>query len=466
LLLGLGGSSTGAGNNGVWGKGVGASGVPRSISSNGVPRMPPRHGSGASLSSFVNDAGGGDFSALDATIGGGTLELDGGDEVLEVEGEWVGVKKREEQDGLPPKTTPQTKLTSTTTRHPSPLKRSSSTISQTKSDSSVSLTYPKSTRSSRSRSRSRSRNMRGESSMRMRSLGAAAAFAVEGEGGDGKGRVRGFSVGEEFGALAAMAVEPMIVPLSDVISVDQEVPSSSSRSRTSSVGSDFFSSQASDTGSSTPLSPPPPSNSLHGKSALYRIFLHTSSNGYIEFSFDNPNSHDILMAYLAAHLKPNQIPHKTENNAPVGGALQTMVLTPSKTEHRAPSSLSSTPRLLRTNSSSSCTLEKLQTKIINQRLQQESTPLEKVKENVASWMSSIVDCACCQDTTVAPDPDDKSTIEGRHSMKSSGIYANSIGKHNVSPASAKLKSRGIGGLSFEESSMGTSGSGSPKLTVE
>lgn len=303
--------------------------------------------------------------------------------------------------------------------------------------------------------------------MRMRSLGAAAAFAVEGEGGDGKGRVRGLSVGEEFGALAAMAVEPMIVPLSDVISVDQEVPSySSSRSRTSSVGSDFFSSQASDTGSSTPLSPPPPSNSLHGKSALYRIFLHTSSNGYIEFSFDNPNSHDILMAYLAAHLKPNQIPHKTENNAPVGGALQTMVLTPSKTEHRAPSSLSSTPRLLRTNSSSSCTLEKLQTKIINQRLQQESTPLEKVKENVASWMSSIVDCACCQDTTVAPDPDDKSTIEGRHSMKSSGIYANSIGKHNVSPASAKLKSRGIGGLSFEESSMGTSGSGSPKLTVE
>ncbi|EED86473.1 predicted protein [Thalassiosira pseudonana CCMP1335] len=63
------------------------------ISSNGVPRMPPRHGSGASLSSFVNEAGGGDFSALDATIGGGTLELDGGDEVLEVEGEWVGVKK-------------------------------------------------------------------------------------------------------------------------------------------------------------------------------------------------------------------------------------------------------------------------------------------------------------------------------------------------------------------------------------
>lgn len=41
----------------------------------------------------MNDAGGGDFSALDATIGGGTLELDGGNEVLEVEGEWVGVKK-------------------------------------------------------------------------------------------------------------------------------------------------------------------------------------------------------------------------------------------------------------------------------------------------------------------------------------------------------------------------------------
>jgi hypothetical protein len=68
-----------------------------------------------------------------------------------------------------------------------------------------------------------------------------------------------------------------------------------------------------------------------------------------------------------------------------------------------------------------------------------------MKENLANWMSSIVDCACCQDTTtVAPEPEEKKK----------GIVE--------SPASKLLKRKGIGGLSFEESSARLS----PRLSFE
>lgn len=288
--------------------------------------------------------------------------------------------------------------------------------------------------------------------MRKRSIGAHAAFSAfsDAELDNSRSgtplRSRGCSVEEEH-------VEPVSIPVGDVVSVDQEIPS---RKRHSSAGSDFFSSVASDTGSDGALlSPPKPSDSYHGKSALYRIFLHTASNGYIEFSFDNPNSHDILMAFLSAHLKSDQLPRKTPNNhilPPLDGAMQTMVLTPTTMQKRMPSNLRQSPQLTRsTSTDSACTLDKLQKKIIQQRIQSEATPLERIKENVASWMSSIVDCACCQDTTVAPDPEDKNATKR-------GIVAGG----DMSPASKLLKRKGIGGLSFEESSARLS----PRLSFE
>jgi hypothetical protein len=289
--------------------------------------------------------------------------------------------------------------------------------------------------------------------LRKRSIGAHAAFQVGNDSSekmmDGNSissrsltplRQRGYSVEEET------VVEPLNLPLTNVLSVDQEIPC---RKRQSSMGSDFFSSIASEGSSSCAATSPPPSDSYHGKPP-HRIFLHTSSNGYIEFSFDNPNSHDVLMAFLSAHLKPDQLPRKTPNSNKilpplVHGALQTMVLTPTKTmENRTPSILR--PPLSRsTSTDSACTLDKLQKKMIQQRIQQESTPLEKMKENLANWMSSIVDCACCQDTTtVAPEPEEKKK----------GIVE--------SPASKLLKRKGIGGLSFEESSARLS----PRLSFE
>eukprot|EP00804_Cyclotella_cryptica_P012452 CCRYP_010869-RA/>CCRYP_010869-RA protein AED:0.37 eAED:0.37 QI:0/-1/0/1/-1/0/1/0/299 len=288
-------------------------------------------------------------------------------------------------------------------------------------------------------------------------MGAASAFAafadseIDGNRSLTPLRQRGCSLEDE----APAEPQPFTIRLGDVVSVDQEIPCR--RRKTSSAGSDFFSSVASEAVSSVALSPPPPSNSLHGKSAIYRIFLHTSSNGYIEFCFDNANSHDILMAFLSAHLKPDQLPRKTPTNQvvpPMEGALQTMILTPTKMEKRVASNvhLKQTPQFTRSASTdSACTLEKLQKKIIQQRIQQETTPLEKIKENLASWMSSIVDCACCQDTTVPPDPEDKNSAAKRPGAGGGGM----------SPATEVLKKKGIGGLSFEETVLQA-----PKLSFE
>lgn len=292
--------------------------------------------------------------------------------------------------------------------------------------------------------------------IRKRSMGAHAAFAAFADAeidGGCRSRTplksRGCSIEEEVQA------EPLTVPLADVVSVDQEIPYK--RKRSGSAGSDFFSSVTSETASSGILSPPEPSDSYHGKSALYRIFIHTATHGYIEFSFDNQNSNDILMAFLSAHLKTEQLPRKAPNNEivpPVQGALQTMVLTPTKKEEHAQSNNSSLSRplkLTRSNSTeSTCTLDKLQKKMIQQRIQQESTPLQKIQENLATWMSSIVDCACCQDTTVAPEPEEKNVKRGI------------VPVEDASPASKLLKRRGIGGLSFEESSARLS----PRLSFE
>jgi len=301
--------------------------------------------------------------------------------------------------------------------------------------------------SSRSRSRSRARGM---PMMRKQSLGAHAAFnafadAEIDNGGPDRNRsltpmrTRACSTEED------VHTESLTLPLIDIVSVDREVPST--RKRQSSGGSsDFFSSKISDTGSGFLLSPPKPPDSYRSKNALYyRIFVHTSTNGYIEFSFDNTNSHDILMAFLSAHLKPNQLPRKTPNDpiiSPSDGALRTVVLTPTK--------LQQPPQLTRSMSiDSACTLDKLQKKMIRQRLQQETTPLGRIRENLANWMSSIVDCACCQDTTtVAPDPSDKN--------------ASKKGIVDESPESKLLKKQGIGGLSFEESSTTLS----PQLSFE
>jgi len=291
---------------------------------------------------------------------------------------------------------------------------------------------------------------------RKRSMGAASAYAAFADSEIDRNRSltplrqRGCSLEDEAPAVP----QPFTVPLGDVVSVDQEIPC---RRKRSSAGSDFFSSVASEAGSSVALSPPPPSNSLHGKSVLYRIFLHTSSKGYIEFSFDNPNSHDISMAFLSAHLKPDQLPRKTPTDQvvlPIDGALQTMILTPTKMEKRVASNvnLRPTPQFTRSASTdSACTLEKLQKKIIQQRIQQETTALEKIKENLANWMSSIVDCACCQDTTVAPDPEDKNSTSKR----------DRAGGGDRSPATETLKKNGIGGLSFEETVLQE-----PKLSFE
>lgn len=297
----------------------------------------------------------------------------------------------------------------------------------------------------------------------MRSLGAASAFAAANVGNE-----------EED------CQEPISIPLVDVLSVDEEVPS---RKGSADGGtSDFYSSAASDVGAKKEAkrpqmsSPSPPPSST--KKASYRIFLHTLSHGYVEFSLENANSHDMVMAYLKAHLEPDRIPKRQDggsNAKQVGGALlRTMVLTPTKD---VPSVLGSSthtsstvkagnamnlaanaarsppptylpqPNLIRSTSTVSCNIDKLHSKVIHQRLQNESTPLQRMKESIEGWMSSMMDCGCCQDTTVAP-------LSG-----SSSVQGTPNGR---SPDSKKLRGKGVGGLSFEVESCGSS----PKLSFE
>jgi len=414
-------------------------------------------------------------------------------------------------------------------------------------------------RSSRSRSRSRSRRR----PTRMRSYGASSAFANASNNNNGmNGSVNGEESDIGDCSDGEKQSEPITIPLKDVLSVDEEVPSrkgGSSANGSGSGGSDFYSSAASDIGIAKELkrgdsmrSTPKASNSTPSFSQLrkdwegnststtkqtqkipHRIFLHTLSHGYVEFTLENENSHDIFMAYLKAHLSSDRIPqrgtsdsdggsnagsgssagvkHRTASAS--GGLLRTMVLTPTKEvpsiESRSTSIESSTakssqksqlnlpdkdtydghapppsspkrrnskhnrPTLVSRDSSSvsvcSNKIDKLHSKIINQRIKNESTTFSRVKESFEGWMSSIVDCACCQDTTVAPDP---STVGSNSIQSNKGIILEGTpdssrmknGKQR-SPTSERLRSKGIGGLSFEVESHGPSG-GSPKLSFE
>ena len=385
----------------------------------------------------------------------------------------------------------------------------------------------RSARSSRSRSRSRGGHLR------MRSLGASNAFSsaqstgsAAAGGGEGEELVDG--EGNE-----QQQQQPITIPLKDILSVDEEIPS---RKRGGSQGSDFYSSAASDVETakvdnqtSTPKttngghsfrspSPPPlPTNSSNKVS--HRIFLRTLSHGYVEFSLENENSHDIFMAYLKAHLPSDRIPRRLNANNGGGGGgsnagnssgsmkhhhhrgasglLQTMVLSPTK---EVPSNLSSSstlsqrdstsnaasttnqqqkddtfdsstkivltprsrPKLVSRDSSSvsvcSNKIDKLHSKIINQRIQSESTPLQRIKEGVASWVSSVMDCACCQDTSVDTPNLDTSLS---HGSETPDLRRTKNKNKARSPNSEALRNRGIGGLSFEVETAPT-----PKLSFE
>ncbi|KAL9187104.1 hypothetical protein ACHAXT_010824 [Thalassiosira profunda] len=366
--------------------------------------------------------------------------------------------------------------------------------------------------SSRSRSRSRSaRRMGGH--LRMRSMSAASAFATASQAGAGE---------NELEAEGAEALEPIVIPLKEILSVDEEVPSRKKGSRgggSNAGGSDFYCSAASDAeaakeatddvgGDRSPMSPPPATNQS-GK-VPHRIFLHTLGNGYVEFSLENANSHDVFLAYLKAHLEPDRIPNREHpNRAPPAGGLRTMVLTPTKevpsnlsgsasgraakadddndttttasTMPRTPSrsalSIGARPGIVsrsRTGDSTvgSRDIDRLHSRAIKRRLKAEATPFMRFKERVADMVSSVIDCACCQDTTVAPLEEESQ----RHSLQSKGSIREAKGNPGGeegdkltemrtperSPRSARLwATRGIGGLSFEESCGST-----PKLSFE
>ena len=420
-------------------------------------------------------------------------------------------------------------------RYASPLAvlRTSSGVSNISSAQSDHLSSSVRSQSSRSRSRSRSRRrMGGGGHMRMRSLGAASAFASASNSNSGQ-----IEMEELDGASnAAVTVEPISIPLKDILSVDEEIPSRNGGIQAG--GSDFYSSAVSDveaakevngpqtptaaSNAAMPKSPTPP-QSNNGK-VLYRIFLHTLSHGYVEFSLDHVNSHDIFMAYLKAHLAPDRIPqrevdgknkHHQSNVASSTGMLRTMVLTPTK---EVPSNLSSSthsasntlrtsnncnnktaassnsnmarsrsgvnnppiPHLTRSSSTTSYNtnaIDRLHSKAIHQRLQHESTPYQRMKERVATMMSNMMDCACCQDTTVAPlesslqaaSEEDNNMKQSKKSMQQQQTKISSQPSTGASPNTKQLRSRGIGGLSFEETSCHSGrvgGEGQPALSFE
>ena len=109
------------------------------------------------------------------------------------------------------------------------------------------------------------------------------------------------------------------------------------------------------------------------------------------------------------------------------------------------------------STTSSCNIDKLQEKVINRRLEQEHTPMEQFKDNMSSWLSSIVDCAsfgCCQDTTTSDLPNSVNGIQTTpvRSSKQQQQYQlrrQSSKQRSMTPRSTALKGQGIGGLSFE-----------------
>mmetsp|Transcript_31200 Transcript_31200/g.60019 ORF Transcript_31200/g.60019 Transcript_31200/m.60019 type:complete len:503 (+) Transcript_31200:1-1509(+) len=432
------------------------------------------------------------------------------------------------REGLPPKqqhnksSIPMTRIPSMARSEPGIFnelnKSNHSTHSQARSTAQITHTShgSRSRSLSRPRSRNRSRSRTGNGGfLRKRSIGARSAFAdvpiiggmqnplaysdhshsVDGiddsiRSGAGSVNPSHLSPGTSIGSLASMEreeSESFRIILKEVIFVDQDIVRSDSPSSSSNRSCN---SPPSTTASNT--IPPPPSNPSIGvlprknshltkyKHCLYRIFVNTSSQGYIEFSFDNSNCYEILLAFLRAHLKDkirerNTGDIKTDSAAVGhGGAMQTMVLTPSKLDQFAQPPLqysqsfqptSNTPKhhalFSRSNSNltsrtaqtspsnQEVTFDKLEAKAIKQRLKQESTPLERMKDNLAEWMSQIVDCGCCQDTTTVAAEDDVSTSANNNSTNVRGGYL-VLKKGSMTPMTDKLKKQGIGTLSLEE----------------
>ncbi|KAL7470968.1 hypothetical protein ACHAXS_011256 [Conticribra weissflogii] len=456
------------------------------------------------------------------------------------------------REGLPPKqqhnksSIPLTRIPSTARSEPGIFnelnKSNHSAQSQARSTAqTASMSHDSRSRSlSRPRSRSRSRSRTGNGAfLRKRSIGARNAFAdvplnggiqdpishsAHSLGGDGiddsirsgAGSVNPSNLkrGTSIGSLASMEreeSEPIRITVKDVIFVDQDIIDNNSPS-SSLNGS--CNSPPSATASNAIPPPPlfssngilPRKNSLQSshKHCLFRIFINTFSHGYIEFSFDNSNCYEILLAFLRAHLKEKIRDRTTREigtgSAAVGhsGAMQTMVLTPSKLDqftqpplqyslsfqpttntpkHHAQFSRSNsnlTSRTAQTSpSNQEVTFDKLEAKAIKQRLKQESTPLERMKDNLAEWMSHIVDCGCCQDTTAVTQEDDASTSahwsKSNNSNNGRGGYV-VLKKGSLSPMTEKLRKQGIGTLSLEEDDA-SSGRGvrtnlAPKLSFE
>ena len=223
----------------------------------------------------------------------------------------------------------------------------------------------------------------------------------------------------------------MAIPLRDIPSVDEEVPSRRSGGGSHANGgagglnfcqcgpgvSDFYSNAASDAGVARetgeargtglpPALPPLPTGSSRGRP--YRLFLRSLSHDYVEFGLDHSNSYDICTAYLQAHLPTKRLPRwrPPGATAPGRGGLHTVVLIPGR---EPPAALGGAARaaaarsvarpplpLTRSNSTLPCNnTDKLHSQAIHQRLRNEATPLQRLKDHLAGWVSTVIDCACC-----------------------------------------------------------------------
>lgn len=92
---------------------------------------------------------------------------------------------------------------------------------------------------------------------------------------------------------------------------------------------------------------------------------------------------------------------------------------------------------------------------MKRRVQEESTPLERVRENMAEWMSNLVDCGVCSRDTTAP-VTPVNNVDAAGGGRNIGSRRNGMGMGMGPSSSAEqrtkddLKKRGVGSLSFEE----------------
>jgi len=121
----------------------------------------------------------------------------------------------------------------------------------------------------------------------------------------------------------------------------------------------------------------------------------------------------------------------------------------------------STPTIVPSSSASVCSnrIDKLHSKMMHQRLQYEKNsrpPIARMKERMVNWMSTVIDCGCCFDTTV---------VAPLETVSSSVSVSGTGGGGETTPKTKALKKRGIGGLSFEVESC-VSSSPTPNLSFE